>query len=144
MRRFGLLLVSLLAPALVIACTADEVETGSETTEISAPVAADLAAEAARVTDLLTEGKWAEIRTGFDETLTNSLSEAGLADAWQKVVGAFGAYTSRGEPKLVPKDEADEVYDTPMTFELAEMKSRIAFDDDGKITGLFILKPEVP
>jgi hypothetical protein len=32
--------------------------------------------------------------------------------------------------------------DIPMSFEASDMKGRVVFDQDGKVTGLFVLSPD--
>jgi hypothetical protein len=34
------------------------------------------------------------------------------------------------------------IVDIPMTFEAGEMKGRVVYDKDAKVTGLFVLQPE--
>jgi hypothetical protein len=85
---------------------------------------------------------WEAVREDFDETMRKGLAEDGLANGWAEVVATKGAYVSRGEPTQVPKPGALTVFDTPLTFEKGEMKSRITFHADGRIAGLFILVPE--
>jgi hypothetical protein len=36
------------------------------------------------------------------------------------------------------------VVDVPLAFERGPMKGRVAFDAQGKISGLFVLYPDVP
>ena len=104
----------------------------------------DLAAKAATITDQYVANDWPALRADFDATMEAGLSEAMLAEGWTQVVAMVGAYTSRDEPVEVPKDDAHVVYDTPMHFERGDMKCRVAFNLDGTIAGLFILKPEAP
>lgn len=58
------------------------------------------------------------------------------------MVAAKGEYQSRGEPSQVLKSGEIVTFDTPMTFEQGEMKSRVTFHPDGRVAGLFILAPE--
>jgi len=98
--------------------------------------------KAAEVTDKMVANDWKAVRADFDETMAKGLAEDGLANAWAQVVQLKGAYVSRGEPTQVPKPGQHLVFDTPMTFEKGDMKSRITFHADGRIAGLFILVPE--
>lgn len=94
------------------------------------------------MTDLLVQNEWKAIRDDFDEGMTKALAEDGLANAWNEVVEEKGPFVSRGEPTQVPKPGRFAVFDTPMTFEKGEMKSRLTFRANGDIAGLFILVPE--
>lgn len=139
------------AVVLVMSGCSDE---GGDTGDTAAEDAADtttagsdtdmdtLRLRAAEVTELITANKWAEVRVDFDETMKNGLSEQQLADAWNQVVAAKGAYLSHGEPQQVLKPGAFAVFDTPLSFANGPMKTRVAFSEDGKIAGLFILVPE--
>jgi len=98
--------------------------------------------KAGEITDLLVKNDWKAVREDFDSTMKKGLSEDGLANAWASVVEEKGAFVSRGEPTQVPKGGGTVVFDTPMTFEQGEMKSRVTLRSNGEIAGLFILVPE--
>lgn len=136
--------VALLGAILTGGCSGGEDDGGASadagTTAPSVDPAA-LGTRAAELTDQLGRNEWAAMRTGFDATMTQALSEDGLATAWAQVVGEKGAYTSRGEPVQVTLDGDVAVFDTPMQFEGGPMKSRISFNAEGEIAGLFILEP---
>lgn len=34
------------------------------------------------------------------------------------------------------------IVDIPMSFEASEMRGRVVYDKDGKVTGLFVLQPD--
>jgi hypothetical protein len=99
---------------------------------------------AAEITDLMAANDWAAVREDFDATMAAQLTEDRLRTAWDQVVAAKGPYRSRGEPSEVPGPGEVVVFDTPMAFEQGEMKSRVAFHNDGRVAGLFILVPEAP
>lgn len=128
---------ALVAASLLVGCgygTDDGQETSAE----------ELADRAAGVTDQLGANDWAAIRKDFDETMTEALSEEGLRQAWEQVVAAQGEYKSRDEPVEGSGPGDITAFDTPMTFERGDMKSRVSFHPDGRIAGLFILVPEAP
>lgn len=101
----------------------------------------DLASE---ITDLMAANDWPAVREDFDTTMTEQLTEDRLQTAWDEVVAAKGQYQSRGEPSQIPKPGNVVIFDTPMTFQQGEMKSRVAFHPEGRVAGLFILVPEAP
>jgi hypothetical protein len=120
---------------LLGACSSDQ-DSASDDTEA-------LEARAAKVTDLLAKNDWVAVRADFDDNMRGKLSEDGLERAWKAVVDEKGAFKARGEPKQVPKPGSFVVFDTPMEFENGPMKSRVTFDRNARIAGLFILIPEV-
>jgi hypothetical protein len=87
------------------------------------------------------EARYSEITAGFDEALTERLTPDALAAAWAQVVGTVGEYQRMGEP-LVRQVGDYTVTDIPMGFEAGDMKGRVAFDRDGKVSGLFVIPPE--
>ena len=150
MRRWSSIVLAgaVLAMALLLVggCSGGEDDGGASadagTTAPSVDPAA-LGPRAAELTDQLGRNEWSAVRTDFDTTMTQGLSEEGLAAAWSQVVGEKGAYASRGEPVQVPIKGEVAVFDTPMQFAGGPMKSRIAFNAEGEIAGLFILEPGV-
>ena len=125
-------LAPVVAFALVCGCTG-----GGE------PGTDELRSKAAALTDLMTRNDWPAVRQDFDATMREKLSEELLSTAWAQVTQARGAYRSRGEPTQIPKPGDVVVFDTPMTFERGEMKSRVSFRENGVVAGLFILEPSV-
>ena len=133
--RWGLVLCAVLA--IVGACSSPSPSEAEAVGDVE-----ELRPKAAAVTDLLVANDWKAVRADFDETMTKALAEDGLANAWNQVVDAKGPFVSRGEPTQIPVGDGHTVFDTPMTFEKGEMKSRVAFHPNGEIAGLFILVPE--
>lgn len=82
------------------------------------------------------------LRDEFDETMTEKLSEELLVASWAQVTAAVGELVGRGEPS-VGMVQGYTVVDVPLTFERGEMKGRVAYDDAGRIAGLFVLNPTV-
>ena len=89
-------------------------------------------------------GKWQDIAAQFDDRLKASLTADGLKQAWDQVVAQFGAYKWRAATVKVIVTSTLFPFDTPMTFGSTAMKSRVSFDSDGKIAGIFILKADAP
>ena len=137
MRRLvlQLLLLSLSCVVVLGACDASGVDD-------SAPDVEELRPKAAEITDLLIAHDWKAVRSRFDDTMSKGLAEDGLANGWDEVVEDKGAFVSRGEPTQVPKPGDIAVFDTPLTFEQGEMKSRVSLHADGRIAGLFLLEPD--
>jgi hypothetical protein len=89
----------------------------------------------------LAERRWEDAGRDFDPKMAEALPAAGLADAWAVVVGMVGAYERAGEP-FARRQGDYTVVDVPLTFEAGEMTGRIAFDADGRVSGMFVLDPE--
>jgi hypothetical protein len=149
MRRL-LVVVACVAATGATACASDNGNGAALTTKPASTAStvplAESQAKADRLTDLMIAEKWNEVVVSFNSEMRASLSADGLKTAWGQVVATYGAYKSRGAtvqsqtaatPGLV-------VFDTPMTFGAEALKSRITFDGDGKVAGLFILKASVP
>jgi hypothetical protein len=99
---------------------------------------------ASRATQLLIdwiEARYARVRADFNAIMSERMSETGLRDAWAQLVGLVGAYEQMGEAGARQAGDLT-VVDIPMTFEAGEMKGRVVYDKDAKVTGLFVLQPE--
>lgn len=96
---------------------------------------------AAVLTDLLARNDWSGVRKDFNPSLRAGLSEATLASAWKQVTAKVGSYRSRGEPRVVTDPRGATAFDTLMTFERGEMRSRVSFGTDGLVSALLILEP---
>lgn len=90
------------------------------------------------------EGRYDDVAaSGFDATLTEKLPPEAIASAWAQIAGMVGAYQHMGEP--FSRQLGDyTVVDVEMNFESGPMKGRVAFNRDGKVSGLFILNPDTP
>ncbi|HVE94885.1 MAG TPA: DUF3887 domain-containing protein [Acidimicrobiales bacterium] len=140
-------LAAVVVLSLSAACSDDDNKAADSntTTSTTAADAAALTAKAAVVADLTARNDWATLRKDFDATMRDSLTEAQLADAWNQVATKLGAFKSRAEPVRYTKAPPNVmVFEVPMTFERGAAKTRVAFNPDGTIAGLFVLPPEAP
>ena len=99
-----------------------------------------------RATDLFInwiEGRHDEIVAHFDPTMTAQLPPDQIAAAWAQIIGMVGAYERMDKP-LVRQLGDHTVVDVPMEFEAGQMKGRATFNEEGQVSGLFILTPETP
>jgi hypothetical protein len=148
MRR---LLIILFCCALTACSSGGDDNNGTTTaTTVKAPTTttipvAQLRDLASQITDLMIAGKWDDVVSHFNAEMLMSMSAPSLKTAWEQVTGEFGAYKQRGATarSTTAAPNGVVVFDTPMSFEKAAMKSRISFDRDGKVAGLFILKANV-
>ncbi len=149
MRR-SLVLVSCVAALAAGACASGSDEPTAATvaptsTSSTIPVA-QLRSRASEINDLLIAAQWDSVVEGFTAEMRAGLTADGLKTAWEQVVATYGAYRTRGisDRSLTAAQQGTVVFDTPMTFGTTSLKSRIAFDADGRIDGLLILKANVP
>jgi hypothetical protein len=86
----------------------------------------------------LVAGRWAEVRRDFDPRLAAGLSTGDLVEVWAQAVGMVGAYERMGEP-ITLRAGAHTVVNVPLHCEAGTVTGRVAFDDDGRVGGLFLL-----
>jgi len=103
---------------------------------------AELGDRAAEITDQIAENDWLSVRADFDDVMLDEVTEERLVSVWAQLTMALGGYESRGEPTQVSESGGSFVFETPMTFERGEAKSRVAFRGDGRVAGLFLLEPD--
>jgi Protein of unknown function (DUF3887) len=97
-----------------------------------------------RATQLMTdwiEGRYDRVRADFNEIMSERMSESGLRDAWAQLAGLVGAYEQMGHASARQAGDLT-IVDIPMSFEAGQMKGRVVYDQDRKVTGLFVLVPE--
>lgn len=100
---------------------------------------------AEKATQLLID--WIEARydraaADFSDAVAEKMSESGgLAAAWAQLIGMVGAYGGMGE--ALTRQAGDlTIVDIPLTFEASQMKGRVVYDRQGKVAGLFVLRPD--
>jgi hypothetical protein len=113
--------------------------TGVPMTENPLPDAGRLALE---VLDAWMSGRDDELTAKFDDTMRAQLPPDKLARTWPQLTGLVGAYESCGDPIVRPFGE-HTIVNVPMEFEGGPMTGRAVFDTDGRIAGLFVLRPGV-
>jgi hypothetical protein len=108
------------------------------TTQALTPGAAEHAV--ALLVDFM-EGRYEQVRQDFDDTMNTQVNLAKLASTSAQVAGMVGAYEGMGEPFARAQGELT-VVDVPLRFEAGDMVGRVVYRTDGKVAGLFVLKPE--
>ena len=101
------------------------------------------AAEALEVLRLWSAGGGKQLAERFDQTMKERLDAQGLALAWVQVEQLSGRLLTMGGPTVFQRGR-HQVVDVPLAFERGPMKGRVAFDAEGKVSGLFVLYPDVP
>jgi YD repeat-containing protein len=100
-----------------------------------------LEAAARQVVDDMVSGHFASVRNRFDATMTRKLSTAELASAWRQVaVDKHGGFVSTGGVTATAV-RGNTVIDVFCTMHSGELKVRVAFDEQERISGLFLLEP---
>lgn len=113
--------------------------TGAPMTQETLPGAAEKGA--AFFADLMA-GNYATLEPELDETVTERLGPNGLANTAASVASLVGRYEGMGEPSVRAHPPNYTVVDVPLRFEAGDMTGRITYRPDGRISGLFVLRPE--
>ncbi|MFW0786712.1 DUF3887 domain-containing protein [Gordonia sp. CPCC 206044] len=87
-------------------------------------------------------GDWDTVVSRFGPTMATTLDADGLADAWASVVAVGGEVEATGVP-FVRLHGLHTIVDLPVEQEADEITMRIAYDDTGKIAGLFFLTRDI-
>jgi len=98
---------------------------------------------ATKVVEHWRDRRWEELVAGFDATLTERLGTDQLQSAWDQVEAMVGFLQGIGRPSVVCRGPF-HVVDVPLDFERGPMKARVTYDQEGRISGLFVLHPETP
>lgn len=83
-----------------------------------------------------------QVIADFDETMLAQLPAEKLDDVRLQLLDLVGSYQSAGEP-FVRRIGKHTVVDVPLEFEAGPMKGRVAYDQESRVAGLFVLNPEV-
>ncbi|MBR7829079.1 DUF3887 domain-containing protein [Actinospica sp. MGRD01-02] len=113
--------------------------TGAPMTVNPLPDAGRLALE---VLEAWMSGRDDELIAKFDDTMRAQLPPDKLAQTWPQLTSLVGAYESCGDPVARPFGE-HTIVNVPLEFEGGPMTGRVVFDADGRIAGLFVLRPGV-
>ena len=118
-------------------------ESGMGTGMTDDQVLPDAGARALGVFGALFDGLDEQIAADFDDTMRAQLPVEKLADVRLQLADMVGRYEHANEP-FVRRIGKHTVVDVPLEFEAGEMKGRVAYDAAGRISGLFVLNPDVP
>ena len=104
---------------------------------MSTEIAPGLADRAVTILACLAEGRWEEARRDFNAKMSEGLDARRLADGWARMASLVGAYEGMGEP-FAHRVADNTVVEIPLRFEAGEATGRVVFDEDGKVTGLWL------
>jgi hypothetical protein len=108
--------------------------TGAPMSRTVVPGAGDRAIE---LFALMAEGRWAEVRAGFNEVMRSRLDQDRLSGGWLQTIGMIGNLERMGEPLARPLGNNVIAY-IPLYFEAGERTGQVSFDRNGDVVGLFI------
>jgi Protein of unknown function (DUF3887) len=105
----------------------------------------DAAERAVRIAADFLEGRMDDVRKSCNTEVLAALTDEKRGSALATIAGLVGAFEGFGEGEPFVRRIGDHtVVDIPLRYEAGEMKARVAFDEDAKVAGLFILAPETP
>lgn len=83
---------------------------------------------------------WSAVRERFAPSMLEAVAVQALEKVWNQVHDAVGAYRAPGEAG-VRRNGVLRIVDLALLFDDGEMAGRVAFDRDGKVSGMLILEP---
>lgn len=113
--------------------------TGAPMTQETLPGAAEKGA--AFFADLMA-GRYETLQPELDDTVAQRLGPSGLANTAASVAALVGRYEGMGEPSARAMQPDYTIVDVPLRFEAGEMTGRVTYHPDGKVAGVFVLRPE--
>lgn len=106
---------------------------------------ADAAERATGIVADVLEGRMDRARASFNAEVLEKFTDQVRGDALAQIAGLVGAFEGFGQAAPFVRRIGDHtVVDIPLRYEAGDMKARVAFDDDEKVAGLFVLAPETP
>ena len=105
--------------------------------------AADLAAAGKQFVDLLAKQDFAAAVTQYDATMKAALPEAKLRETWQAVQTQAGPF----QKQVRARTEKVQGYDVVLVtcqFEKMTLDTKVVFNSEGKVSGLFFLPSQPP
>jgi hypothetical protein len=104
---------------------------------------ADAAERAVAIVKDVLEGRMDDARKSFNAEVMTAFTDEKRGSALATVAGLVGEFDAFGEGDPFVRRIGDHtVVDIPLRYEAGDMKARVAFDEDAKVAGLFILTPE--
>ncbi|MEU9398319.1 DUF3887 domain-containing protein [Streptomyces sp. NPDC048242] len=105
----------------------------------------DAAERATRIVRDVLENRMDEARRSFNSQVLEAFTDEVRGDGLATVTGLVGAFEGFADTAPFVRRVGDHaVVDVPLRSEAGDMKARVAFDEDEKVAGLFIVPAEVP
>lgn len=97
--------------------------------------------DALRFIELLAAERFADATAMFDARMAAALSTGELGSMWAELAKALGGFKETGAPRL--EDAAPyRVVNVPCVFVSGTLEAKLAWDDTGKLAGLFFSPPQ--
>jgi hypothetical protein len=107
------------------------------------PAAGQFGPAAVQVLDKIVAGDYNGARANFDAVMNEQLPAERLGQAWGAYQQLFGGFRSHGTPEVLSRGQLS-VVNVPLQMAKGPGQFRLTFDGDGRIAGLFFLRPGVP
>jgi hypothetical protein len=92
------------------------------------------------VVNALEQGNFDAITVYFDETMKNGLPVSGLRMAWMQTNAMYGKFEKADMSNMTETSmDRYNIVEVPFDFQKEKLKLRLAFNDNGEISGLFFL-----
>jgi len=104
---------------------------------------ADLKAAAKNFVDLLSKGEFARAIKDFDSAMTKAMPEDKLRETWKSLCAEAGAFCKQTTVRQQSSGRYEIVIVT-CEFKKQSLNTRVVFDKQNKITGLFFAPPTSP
>ena len=105
---------------------------------MSAEIAPGAADRAVTIVACLAEGRWEEARRDFNAKIGEALDDRRLADAWARMASLVGRTTRVSAGRSPAGWPMRTVIEVPLRCKAGEATGRVVFDEDGKVTGLWL------
>lgn len=122
----------------VLAIICIGISAGCHTGAQKASASGDKTAVATEFVQCMANGKFSDAVTHFDAVMSQAMSSDQLEQAWQSLIGQYGAVKKIGETRAVQEAEYDIVF-VACRFEKTTLDIKIVFNKDGKIGGLWFV-----
>jgi hypothetical protein len=98
----------------------------------------DLSARGGEFVTMLSKGEYTSIETMFDEKMKEAMPAEKIEEVWQSLITRLGPFKAQGIIRKTRVMGYDVVY-VPCRFERATLDCQIAFDGEGRVSGLYFI-----
>lgn len=111
--------------------------------EVTAPARDSYARPALDTLDEVVRGDFDAVWARFGTELRQQVTPEALRQSWDAYRAEFGPYVSHGDPRQTAM-AAGTVVSVPLRMAKQPGEFRVTFGTDGRLTGLWFLRPGVP
>lgn len=102
-------------------------EASKESRTIADRVVRDFAAE-----------RFDDVESIVETDARSTLSTDEMRKVWSDALQSFGSFKSQGKP-VTSRAGSDDLFDYPLTFEHGNAHFQVALNDQGRVTGLYLV-----